>query len=130
MGSILLLPAIPHLMFMRQYRRMDAVLDSLAGRRPDGVSEKAWNAAVGWTRTACGNICFSNDHLPLPEMKKFVESLEARLSEPVDLDTIDCIWDQLQETGPHGKRYVADYRPEYRREVEFWEKKAQAAIKN
>ena len=60
-------------------------------------------------------------------MKRFVQSLEERLSEPVDLDTIEWIWDQLQDTGPHGRRYVEDYRPEYRREVEFWEMKDGAA---
>jgi len=125
--SLLVLPALPHLMFMRQHRRMEYLLDTLPGRRPDAVPERAWTAAVGWARTACVNVCFSREHVALSDMKKFVDSLEKRLSGPVDLDTIHWIWDQLEGTGPHGKRYVADHRPQYRREVEFWEKKGGVA---
>jgi hypothetical protein len=120
-SCILLLRATPHLIFMSQFRKMEHLLDTLPERRPEAVSDKTWDAAVRWTGIASANVCFSTSHVPLPEMKRFVKCLEKRMSEPVDLDTIEWIWDRLDETGPHGKRYVANWRPEYRREVEYWQ---------
>ena len=115
----------PQFSFFSQARRMNDLVHTLPARRPDGVSEKSWEVAVNWVHTAVNNVCFSATHVPLVEMKRFVNDLESRLSGRVDLDIVNWIWDRLEQTGPHGKQYVANWRQEFLRDLEYQQQKDQ-----
>lgn len=66
--------AAPQLRFRREYQRMERLLDTFAARRPERVSERMWGAAMQRTGIAAANVCFSTQHVPLPEMEKFVDA--------------------------------------------------------
>ena len=98
-----------------RYQRAGAVVvESLAGRRPANVSQKTWDDATGWAITAYHNVCFSEGHVPLPELHAFIRDVDAKFDGPVDLNTVDWIWTRLASTGRHGKQYAERFEPQYR----------------
>jgi hypothetical protein len=44
-------------------------------------------------------------------MDRFERELNRRLKGPVDLQTIDWIWDEMARLTPNGKTYSDSYRP-------------------
>src|SRR4051812_25269510 len=87
------------------YRAVGADLESLAKKRPSDVSRKQWESVVAWTLNAHAN-CFGSHHrIPSDEMARFEAELKRRLAEPVDLATIDWIWDEIVRLTPGGQRY-------------------------
>ena len=65
--------------------------------------------------TAYCNVCFSPEHVTLEELQRsFNTDVEERLRSPVDLTTLDWVWDRLGRTGPHGRSYQQRFEPEYR----------------
>ena len=100
--------------YARHRRAAAETVESLSESRPPGVSARTWDDATGWATTAYHNVCFSDDHVQLSELKKFAADIEQRCAGDVDLSTIDWIWKRLAETGPHGKQYVARFEPAYR----------------
>jgi hypothetical protein len=90
------------------------LMRQLRDRRPVGVDADRWEYASGWAITAYCNICFSPGYVPLDELKRFRTELEERLREPVDLTTIDWVWERLGKTGAHGQKYRERFEPEYR----------------
>jgi len=81
------------------------------------VPTETWENATNWATVAYQNICFSDGHVPLKELKEFVHDAEVELNGMVDLNAVDWVWTRLAETGPHGKEYRDDWEPEYRMTV-------------
>ena len=88
-------------------------------RRPENLDSKVWEEAVGWAITAHANVCFSESHVPIDELRRFRADLEKRLDGEVDLATVDWIWQRLAETGPHGRQYREKFEPQYRDHVNY-----------
>lgn len=79
--------------------------------RPVDVSPERWDEENFGVEVAVANVCFSTHHVPLPEMERFTADFAQRMNEPIDLTTIDWLWERLAATGDHGARYVTKWRP-------------------
>lgn len=90
------------------------VVVQLPDRRPESVDAKVWEVATSWAITAYANVCFSEGHVPIDELRRFRVDVEKRLAGDVDLATIDWLWQRLAETGPHGQQYRQRFEPQYR----------------
>ena len=88
--------------YARVQREMDDAIRALEYRVPPGVSPSVWECAWGWTLTAYGNVCFSEEHVRIGEMYRLRDELMPKLSGPVGPQTLVWIWDRLAKTGPHG----------------------------
>jgi hypothetical protein len=104
-------------------------LESLARKRPEGVTREQWHHVVAWTLNGHGNILEFKQDIPQAERDLFVSELRERLAGPaVDLSTIDWIWDQYERLWPgYGPVYSGRYRPtsperlrEFQREGFTW----------
>jgi hypothetical protein len=99
---------------LRHYRLFIETRDAIAGmadRLPDGVSPERWEDAVGWTLTAHGNCCSHHTFVDRAGFERFAGELSDRLADPVDLRTIDWIWDQYERLSPYGPAYSAQHHP-------------------
>src|SRR5260370_80837 len=95
--------------FLRATR---AELESLAKKRPPGVTRRQWHHVVAWTLNAHSNTVVARPRIPWVAMDQFESELERRLQGPVDLGTIDWIWDGFVRLAPgSGPRYSEWYRP-------------------
>jgi hypothetical protein len=99
--------------YHRVQREMDAAIRALEYRVPPGVSPAVWECAWGWTSTAYGNVCFSEEHVSTEELYRLRKDLMPKLQGPVDLQTLVWVWDRLAQTGPHGRRYVGQHKPSF-----------------
>ena len=90
------------------------LVESLRDRRPDEVPSQRWQDATGWAITAYHNVCFSEEHVSINQLVLFNRDARSELAGEVSLQSIDWVWARLAETGPHGKRYVSQWEPEYR----------------
>jgi hypothetical protein len=95
----------------RVHRQMDDTIRYLKPSDPSGVDPAVWDHALGATITAYGNVCFSTEHVSIPEMYRLRDDLDAKLKGKVDLDTLVWIWERLGETGPPGQSYARRHRP-------------------
>ncbi len=95
-------------------------LYALKQRRPPNVTPRLWEESVGWAVTAHSNICFSEGHASYEAMCRFEEQLDEKLKGEVDLATIQWIGDRLAETGPHGQRYMGEWRKQWKTLQEWW----------
>jgi len=73
-----------------------------------------WNEGVDWTITAYYASFTGPEYTEFDVMKRFGQSLSEKLQGPVDADFFEWIWDELEKTGPTGKRYVTKYRSSLR----------------
>jgi hypothetical protein len=106
-----LVPIQPHAEWSRLERLMDASIQYLRPSDPSTVDPAVWEAAHGSTVTAYGNVCFSPEHVSMPEMYRLRDDLDAKLKGKVDLDTLVWIWERLGKTGPSGESYARRFRP-------------------
>jgi hypothetical protein len=88
-----------------------ANLYSLAKKRPPTITRKQWENVVAWTLNAHANCLVPYRSIPPDEMVRFEVELKRRLAGPVDLATIDWIWDEIVRLTPGGQRYSDDWRP-------------------
>jgi hypothetical protein len=109
------LPFREHREFVRTTR---AQLEGLAKRRPPNLTRKQWNNVVGWTIQGHGNTLGAampfpgRRSIPRKEMNDFEAELRRRLNGPVDLGTINWIWDEFERLVPEfGPEYSRNYRP-------------------
>jgi len=109
--------SIQFLTYVRHQRATAVLIESLQERCPADVDAKIWDAATGWAITAYHNVCFSEEHVPLAELRKFRQDVEQKLQDDVDLSTVDWIWSRLEQCSPHGRQYVARFEPVYRLQV-------------
>jgi hypothetical protein len=104
--------------FAQDRRAAYDLITHLRHRRPPDVDERTWEMASGWAITAYCNVCFSPEHVSHDELRRFRADLEGRLREPVDLATVDWVWDRLGRTGPRGRSYQQRFEPLYRESLE------------
>jgi hypothetical protein len=109
--------AYPLYAYAQEQRAAFDLVRQLAHRKPPEANAKAWEVATRWASTAVGNVCFSEEHVPIAELRRFRADLAARLEGDVDLSTIDWIWQRLAKTGPHGREYQQKFEAAYRDEV-------------
>jgi hypothetical protein len=84
----------------------------LAKKRPPNITRRQWNNVVGWTTTAHGNTLAATRWIPREQMDNFESELHLRLQGPVDITTIDWIWDEFERLAPnYGPEYSRKYRP-------------------
>ena len=87
--------------------------------RPEGLTAKQWHNIVGWTIQGYWNTLPWQNQPPLAwrgipsaEMDRFEAELKHRLADPVDLATIDWIWDEFERLAPdYGPKYSRNHRP-------------------
>ena len=93
-------------------RTTRAELETLAKKRPTGISRKQWHHIVNWTLNAHSNTLVATRQMPREEMDRFETELKQRLQGPVDLGTIDWIWDEFVRLAPGwGPSYSERWRP-------------------
>lgn len=107
-----------HFAYRRDQRVAMESVRQLRDQRPRDVDADTWEMASGWAITAYCNVCFSPEHVSHDELRRFRVDLEEQLRRPVDLSTIDWVWERLGQTGPHGARYRERFEPQYREELE------------
>ena len=81
-------------------------INTLRSQKPDSISEEMWNECLDWAGIAHVNICFSERHAPYEALCRFEKQLDEKLKQQIDLSTIEWIGKRLEETGPHGHRYM------------------------
>jgi hypothetical protein len=111
------LPALwiwPQFVYGRERSAGHEVVTQLVDRRPADVPPAVWEEATTWAITAYANVCFSESHVPLDELRRFRVDSEERFEGEVNLATIDWVWQRLGETGPHGRQYRDRFEPQYR----------------
>ena len=86
-------------------------LESLFLKRPKDVTPKQWRGVVEWTLSAQVNCLRFQKSITREDMDRFERELTERVSGPVDLKTIDWIWDEIARISMHGKRYGETWRP-------------------
>jgi hypothetical protein len=111
--AALIVPLGRQLEYGKLRREMNDSIDALQYRVPHGVSPRVWECAWGWTLTAYGNVCFSEEHVRIEEMYRLRDELVPKLRGPVGPQTLVWIWERLAQTGPHGKRYVGQHRQSF-----------------
>lgn len=107
-----------HVAYAQDRRAAQDMVNQLRHLRPPDVDAETWEMASGWAITAYCNVCFSPDHVPHDELRRFRAELEAKLQGPVDLATIDWVWERLGQTGPSGLSYKQRFEPQYRESLE------------
>ena len=106
--------AVPLVRYSKHSRSINEEIKALRDRRPATVSPQLWEECVAWASIAHCNICFSEEHASYQAMCRFEEQLDEKLKGNVDLDTIEWIGDRLAETGPHGQRYMTNWREQWK----------------
>ncbi len=104
----------PELDHEHWYLRLEESIKDLAKRRPPGMAHEQWVSAVKWTLNAHANCCGRPEFLKTrdqAELLRFAEELRHRLRGPVDLKTIDWIWDKFERISKYGKEYSDEWRP-------------------
>lgn len=104
----------PELDHQNWHCRVRDSIQSLSTRIPPGVSREQWDSAIDWTLNAHANCCGRPEFLKTlekPETGRFADELERRLRGPVDLKTIDWIWDEFERISKYGKKYSHEWRP-------------------
>jgi hypothetical protein len=87
-------------------------LDLLAKQRPPAIPPGQWEFLVGWTMNLHGNCGASETWITdRARSRRFVEALEERLQKPLDLATIDWVWDEYAAFTSPGQKYSDKYRP-------------------
>jgi hypothetical protein len=93
---------------MRDFRRSEGLLRSLEDRRPPEVSPETWADLVLWTRNANSNCASFRGSIEPADFTAFLDELERKLRGPVNVETIDWIWDQyvrISRAGPSYDRF-------------------------
>ena len=99
----------PHREGMRTDKQMQRAILQLATKCPADVSRERWAHCIGWTWQLHGNYG-PYWHWDQDERQGFIEELEQRVNGPVDMATIDWIWNQYVEHADGGENYEG-YRP-------------------
>lgn len=79
----------------RWFSRVDACLEKLNAKQPQNLSIELWTNLTNWNNNLHGNCGFSPFYLTDKQLAEaFADELELRVEGPVDLKTIDWIWDE------------------------------------
>jgi hypothetical protein len=106
-----------------EFNRGRVVIGSLEDCRSQGVNSDEWAVAFPWATYAYYEAFFDPFNTNLAEMRRFNDALEEKLKGEVTFDVFDCIWDELAEATPAGKRCKERFGPQYREALEAIRKK-------
>ena len=98
----------------RQTRFTNSVqhdLESLFLKRPKDITPRQWRGVVEWTLNAQVNCLRFQKSIKREDIDRFERELKERVAGPVDLKTIDWIWDEIARISMQGKRYAETWRP-------------------
>jgi hypothetical protein len=82
----------------------------LADKRPEGVTAGQWAHCLSWTSQLHGN-CGGYAYFDHSNRTEFLAEFDRRLAGPVDLGTIDWIWDEYVAHSTCGRDYARNHRP-------------------
>ena len=100
----------PHQEHQRWYDRVSKDLHALTAKRPPDVSREAWEFVICWTLQLHGN-CGWRSFVDPAKREPFAAELERRLASPVNMATIDWIWDDYCGLSRLGQSYSNRFRP-------------------
>ena len=93
----------------RSYARVVADVRALGQKRPAKVSRDQWQFMIGWTNNDIGNC------LPFAgfwDTRQLADDFHRRCAGPVDVATIDWLWDEISRICPvRGQDYSDRFRP-------------------
>lgn len=90
-------------------------IEDLRRKRPPEVSDRCWQVAINWTRTAYLNIFSSVDDTTSMNLRLVVKDLERISERQTGLQTVEEMWELLAQSGPRGRQYVNKFYPELQR---------------
>jgi len=98
-------------------RSFNALFITLREKRPQHISQDEWNLGVYWAVNAHTNVFIGEHGASFQSMKRFGDQLDDKLKAELDITIFDWIWDQLEQAGAAGKRYVR-FRQVYREDLQ------------
>ena len=102
----------PNVEHKRLVQRFDLCIEQLTQKRPTNVTRQQWSYVIGWTMNARGNCLTVRQWIDdYPRFRRFVEDLERKVEGNVGIETIDWIWDEIEQNSRPGKSYSNTYRP-------------------
>ena len=104
---------VPRQRYISRHRQIWHKLSTLYDRRPADVDVKSWGECMDWIGIAFANVCFSEGHANYTSMCRFEERVDEALRGQPDFATFVWIGDRLAETGPHGERYMKEWRSQW-----------------
>jgi hypothetical protein len=102
--------------YYKMFQHVLAITESLRSRRPEGQSEAAWDHALDCVQGAQGEV-FLPENTSFARLQAYEAALQEKLQGPVDAGIFEWICDQLESTGPAGKQYVDQVRPQFRASI-------------
>lgn len=100
-GHLILLPWFLHVQKWRRFTRLLTLIrtsiNAFRARRPADVPEAQWEEAVSWTANVVVQDFFTPNDTEYPGLVRLSSGLEERLKGPVDLTTLQWVWDQCAE---------------------------------
>jgi hypothetical protein len=99
-------------------RQENILCTSLRERRPPNISQEEWEHSVNCAVIARLNVFAGPDYASFQSLKEFGKKLDDKMEGEIDPSIFDWIWDQYEQTGPHGKQYARHFRPMFREGVE------------
>lgn len=85
-------------------RRIEIMISDLQLQQPQGLHAAQWNSMVFWTLNLHHNNLIAYQ-TSFSQIEDFESRLKDRLSENVDAETIEWIWDEYAKVCPGGQRY-------------------------
>lgn len=93
--------------------RIEKAIEQMAQKWPQQVKRETWDEACNWLLTANANICFSPEHVPMDKVILLSEKFESKVAGPVNLGTVEWMWDEFAAASPYGAEYADWYRAVY-----------------
>ena len=90
-------------------QRVEILILRLARKRPADVTPEYWTKCVQWTRMLHGEYG-GISYFPAEARESLIRDLERHLAEPVNVQTIDAIWDDYARHAPKAAGYLT-FRP-------------------
>ncbi len=97
--------------FWAEHRAVTKVISRWQSTPPAEYDPHIWRNVVGTVQSAVHNVCYTRQHVPVVEMKRLREEIEAADRHPITLQTWDWLWARLARTGPKGNEYIQRMTP-------------------
>ena len=85
-------------------------IDSFQSRRPADVPEGQWKEAVSWTSNVICQDFFAPNREEFPGLIALAKGLEQKAKSPVDLNTLQWVWDQCESSCGGPRSYGIRFR--------------------
>ena len=76
--------------------KLHGSLETLKLRCPEDVPKHQWNRAIDWTRNLIAQVFFGPQTDEIAGLKVLNLQMAERIKEPVDLTTLQWVWDQIE----------------------------------